>query len=331
MKKVGIIKLFLPLDFSNEFKQSTGYNEETLLTAKMLQDMGSEITILSANNLSHTKKHVFDFAKTFKDGWIYDTNYNNFDEILVFNSKNSINKNDDLNTQRLFYAEVSKYLYKLQQYTGNITYVITDLFCVDNNFVKLADKVVSQSLINKPYATHYLPIEKLPIFLPSKQTSGMIDKVLYIGNYRPDRVHKFDDYFCKHMHVYGKGYKKKQLEQLVLDVVPVNFTEIDSVMLKYKYALVITDKLYSDNKFQTPRYFECIRRGLVTFVDKTYADACDFEVSSELIVQNKYDLETKLNSMTSNDVLRLRDKQYELIESLKPKVRKQFETVFKYE
>lgn len=335
MKRIGIIKLFLPLDFSNEFIQSTGYNEETLLTAKILQDNGAEITILSANNLSTNVENTFKFSKNFIDGWSKNIDLNRLDEILVFNSKNKIEESDDSSTKRLYFSEVTKYKQMLKLYRNKLSYIITDLNCIDDEIVNTSDLVISQALYGLRnidlIQQKYLPIDKLPILINSNTTTAEINKVVYFGNNRVDRQSKFDSYFSKDLHVYGKGYSKEYSDYVDNDITSVDFKNIENIMNKYEYSLVITDEEYSRNNFQTPRYFECIRRGLLTFVDKTYANTCDFVIPSYMIVENKYDVNVKMETFTDEHKKLILNEQNNLIKNLKVKIQKTFSEYVKWD
>ncbi len=290
--KIGAIKLYLPLFVNNNELKSTGYTEEVFDFLECFTDNKDVCYILSpcdndysTNILNYWLNSSLDFIKK-------------LDVLFIFNSKISCQPTESNDTKRLFYSEVEKYKkiileLKKEVIRPIICYIVTDLDCYDYWFAFNSDYVFSQSAANK--LGNYCAIEKCF----AKREIINLDKkykLTYIGNERKDRLDKFYEYFVNNEYLYLVG----NFTKFKVDRERVDFNTAQDILKKSKYSLVLSDESYSQLNFLTPRLFECISSGALTFIDIDYDRQELLNYLPELIVSCKYELLSKIEYYENN-------------------------------
>lgn len=148
----------------------------------------------------------------------------------------------------------------MQALSSNIVLIITDmsLLPVTEVIVRFTD-VFTQS----KHFMHYGAIEEHECygFEPFKQDK---DIHFYFGGTERGRTQDFFEYVYRP----GQLWHGKSQTLGIKNYVP--YHEHIDLMKRTKYSIIIGDEEYNDIGFVTPRYYECVKYGIIPFVDSKF-------------------------------------------------------------
>ena len=302
--EAGIIKLYLPLMFNDRSLESSSYTTEVFGLAANFAE-GSNVYLLSPNDVS--KKMVLNDVN-FYDFWsepLSSSNLLDLDYIFIFNSKPNCTKEESKEVQRLYFAEVEKYkklLVSIKKYRKTVKaatkfiYVVTDLDCVDDFFMRECDYVISQSYksVGKKYVpieTTYTTLNELKMLTNWKKRQYVFT---YVGNERPKRVEKLSSMaktLTDAIDFFGKFDINSDCRKFSRVHPPTTHEEGLKIQEQTKYTYICSDTTYEQNGHLTPRYLEALQNNTIAFIDVAYDEYC-------VMLQRLPNYNTKIGKLT---------------------------------
>lgn len=221
-------------------------------------------------------------------------NLERFDKKILLNGRLYF-KGDELDEKVRKEIEQVKLIFdnKVPQY-----HFITDLKIVDRN-QEVLKNVELKNISQSKNVGEWGELEKLFLY------HNLIDlgkekesKLIYIGNernnQRTDLVKKYlleNDFKTE---IYGKWSNPIVVNDKNFKG-SVHYKNSQSKLKRVKYGICITDKMYRDKGFITPRYFEYLLSGNIAFCDKNYdKDELVIKKDDFRIVDSKKELINKI-------------------------------------
>lgn len=254
---IGIIKLWFSLPGKNsKLQQTTGWTQEVFDFCDTIKRNGHKPFIMS-NVDGMCAYNEWDKEK--------------LDIVFVFCSKNILSKDDSIEKFAKFNQHVNTYVdvCKILKTSGTkIVYVIVDLQLIDNRFIAIADRTISQGDLGQ-----YLPIEQLPLTWKKYRNTKKQYRVIYLGNQRDEnrttKLLYYNNIYKGKLDIYGK-WEDPRITALKNFKGPIDFKDSQKLLSKYMYSLMLTDKIYEKLNFVTPRYYEAFAAGTIPLCDDNY-------------------------------------------------------------
>jgi len=274
----GIVALYkIGKAIETEQKEDfAGWSHEPLTVAKILNNFGKEVTILSdvigPNDYPLIKKE-------------------HYDNIIVFCGPFALVHN-------------KKILNELREKTDNLILFVSDLKLVSDEYFEVKyDSIlwncarenfleIDSKYIDWKDKTHYNYCPEFSLFedyLVPKQAHEERDNLVYFGGSERSRTEDFFEYVFRpdtklHVKCVSFNYDTR-----------VGRAEYLKELNNSKYSIVFADEEYNRNGFVNTRHYENIANGVISFVDNKFdSDECliaseFFKVGSYIEFRNKID------------------------------------------
>lgn len=183
---------------------------------------------------------------------------------------------------------------KLKSQTDYIYLIVTDLALLpDKSILKLFDDIYTQS--PNLYTYGYIQEHECYEFKKREYKHYIKDIEFYFGGTERGRTNDFIEYVIN-----GKALWYGKSDTLgIKNYVP--YSEHIELMKRTKYSIVIGDESYNKIGFVTPRYYECIKYGVIAFVDMKYdPDEILIKKDDFRRVRNNEELQTKIQILNND-------------------------------
>lgn len=287
---IAIYKPYKKVFFNDDKDDLSAVSYEVVNLAKILAKNGHNISIISDTDLLEPTREGI------KNGDINSI----YDRIIIFSGTFSKDKYGN------------NIIDKLRNQTQRLDFYLTDLRLTPNSYEKF-DNIYTQatSKLNIGKDNKYGGVAELRCFEQAIHDNP--DKTILYGfnGTERGRLDTFLEYVWRpDCQITGKSDTLKFDNRVTRDI----FLE---TLSKTKYSIIIADDEYDKNSFITPRPYEHILNGIISFFHITYDKDRYFEIPEYLRVSSYKELRNKINELEENIAL------YDLIKNQQNKLIKQ--------